>query len=151
MSTATCSEVSIGTLHPALELLLELEDAGLSLTVDAAGLRSRPKGRITPEQAARVKRWRSELIQLIQCCEPAVVARRRAFAAQWMATSGTQIPAFVYRPDAHDTVTPGRCYSCGDANGQTSAASCGPCALACRAVVGLVPGLEAYPEPHRSE
>jgi hypothetical protein len=139
----TCSEV-VATTHPALQVLLELEAAGLTVTVNETEIRVHPAGRVTVPQATVIRQWRLELMDLIRCCHPTVVERRQAFAAQWSATTAPHVPAFVFRPGAADALEPGHCCSCGDETGLTSTAQCRPCALAWRAVVGLVPALEPF-------
>lgn len=114
---------------PALPLLLRLEADGYQLEPRATVLRVRPVERVTPALRAELTRYKPELLLLLRCCDPGVLARRDVMRAQ-LDGARAGVPPLLFRPDVPYVL--GRCFSCGDALEQFSVGRCWRCSLAWR-------------------
>jgi len=117
--------------HPALPLVLELEQAGFQLRLAPPDrLQVVPGSQLTEDQRRLLIVHKRAVVMVLRCCDAGVVARRDAFRQQLEAVSAPVVPAFLYRPGI--PYAPGVCFSCGDANERRTYGRCWRCALAWR-------------------
>jgi hypothetical protein len=58
---------------PAVQLALDLEQRGLSITVDGDDLIVRPKGQLTAEDRDGLRRWKRHVVALLMYRAPEAV------------------------------------------------------------------------------
>ena len=112
--------------------LCALEDDGFDLEAVDRRLRVSPAHQLTARHRAAIRRYRDDLIVLVQSCDPGVVSRRALFKRQWGLDKTT---TFLVCPDLG--WQKGRCFSCGDDLDAQRYGRCWRCSLAWRWVAGV--------------
>lgn len=107
----------------ARRLLSDLADRGIVVTVRAGTLDVRPASHLRPDEPARLRQHKPDLLVLVLACTDAVLDRLLEMRAGRL---GRAI-----------TTTPGRCHVCADhLPADREHGRCGPCALAARLYAG---------------
>ena len=97
---------------PALAVLLDMERDHCRVEVtDDNTIRISPPDRIDGDRLAMVRRYKSQLVQLIRMCDEGVQARHTAYRGQLKAEPAPCIPAFLFRAEV--PYQAGVCFSCG--------------------------------------
>lgn len=117
---------------PAVPLLIELEEAGVTIRLDRdGGLQVGPPERVTSAHLEHIRSLREPLrILAYVIYDEGVQQRRASFAAQIERGSAAIVPALIFLADV--PYAPGICFSCGESNRLVTFGRCWRCSLAWR-------------------
>ena len=138
MTTSKSSDAALTVT--AVGVLCALEGNGFDLAVAGGRLSIRPAHQLTNAHRAVIRRYRDDLIILVQSCDPGVLSRRVLFKRQWTLDRTT---TFLVCPDLG--WERGRCFSCDDGLEAARFGRCSRCNLAWRWAAGVLDRLVDAP------